>query len=272
MRLSDQQVDEFDRKGWVMLPGILLPEECVVLTEAAFAVLERSGPEVARENDGSPHVCWGAHLFDERFSILARHPRVLGPAEQLLGQQVFIHQSRINIKQQNGSIVEWHQDWGTYHRVDGILEPRGIMIGVFLDNVTAVNAPVLAVPGSHKDGLVSEAVIDEGVSDHEGAAKYRYDITPATMKHLVEEHGLETIEGSAGSVLFMNMAVVHGSSVNISPLRRLLLYLNVSAVDNRGESFERPEYYAARDFSPLRPLGEDCLITFAHSFEPAPVK
>ena len=45
--------------------------------------------------------------------------------------QVFVHQSRINIKQQNGSIVEWHQDFGTYHRVDGIPEARGIMIGVF---------------------------------------------------------------------------------------------------------------------------------------------
>jgi len=59
------------------------------------------------------------------------------------------------------------------------------------------------------------------------------------------------------------MAVVHGSSVNISPLRRLLLYVNVTAVDNKGESFERPEYYAARDFSPLTPLGEDCLTAYA---------
>ena len=128
--------------------------------------------------------------------------------------------------------MEWHQDWGTYYRVDGILEPRGIMIGVFLDDVTAVNAPVLAVPGSHKDGLVSEAVVDESVPDHEHAAKYRYDITPATMKRLVDEHGLETIEGSAGSIFFMNMAVVHGSSVNISP---------------------------------LKPLSENCLTSFVHS-------
>ena len=60
----------------------------------------------------------------------------------------------------------------------------------------------------------------------------------------------------------MNMAVVHGSLVNISPLRRLLLYINVSAVDNRGESFARPEYYAARDFNPLVELGQDCLLSY----------
>jgi ectoine hydroxylase len=263
MRLSDRQVEEYREKGWILLPGLLNAEEQAVLETAAFEVLERWGPEVAREDDGSPHVCWGMHLFDKRLGALPRHPKVLEPVEQLLGSKVFVHQSRINIKQQNGSIVEWHQDWGTYHRVDGIPEPRGIMIGIFLDDVRSVNAPVLAVPGSHKQGLVSEAVIDEAVPDHDGAAKYRFDITPKTMKRLVDENGLEAIEGPAGSVLLMNMAVVHGSSVNISPLRRLLLYVNVSAVDNRGETFTRPEYYAARDFAPLRSLGEDCLTAFA---------
>jgi ectoine hydroxylase len=262
MRLTDEQVAEYREKGWILLPAVFSAEERAVLEAAAFDVLERPGPEVAREDDGSPHVCWGAHLFDERLGALTRHPKMLKPVEQLLGNQVFVHQSRINIKQQNGSIVEWHQDWGTYHRIDGIPEPRGIMIGVFLDDVRSVNAPVLAVPGSHTNGLVSEAVIDADVSDHDRAAKYRYDITPKTMKRLVDENGLEAIEGPAGSVLLMNMAVVHGSSVNISPLRRLLLYVNVSTVDNRGETFTRPEYYAARDFAPLMPLSDDCLTSF----------
>ena len=225
-------------------------------------VLQRRGPEVAREPNGDPHVCWGMHLFDERFGALTRHPRLLLPVEQLMRSQVFVHQSRINIKQQNGSLVEWHQDFGTYHRVDGIPEARGIMIGVFLDDVSACNAPVLAVPGSHKEGVVSEAVIDDTVADHDGAAKYRYDITKTTMKRLVERRGLEATQGPAGSVLLMNMTVVHGSSVNISPLRRLLLYVPVSATDNRGESFVRPEYYAARDFSPLLPLSDDCILKY----------
>jgi ectoine hydroxylase len=262
MKLTDEQVAEYWDKGWTLLPNVFSAEECVVMENAAFDVLERPGPEVARETDGSPHVCWGMHLFDERLGALTRHPKMLGPVEQF-GNQVFVHQSRINIKQQNGSVVEWHQDWGTYHRIDGIPEPNGIMIGIFLDDVRSVNAPVLAVPGSHNNGLVSEAVIDDSVPDHDRAAKYRYDITPKTMKRLVDENGLEAIEGPAGSVLLMNMAVVHGSSVNISPLRRLLLYVNVSTVDNRGETFTRPEYYAARDFTPLTPLGEDCLTSYA---------
>ena len=75
MRLKDDQVEEFDRKGWILLPGILSSEECSVLTEAAFEVLERPGPEVARENDGSPHVCWGVICS---MSALTDWPATLG--------------------------------------------------------------------------------------------------------------------------------------------------------------------------------------------------
>ena len=261
MHLNDDQVRQYEDKGWIVCPGVLSAQEIAVLESAALRVLERRGPEVAREEDGKPHVCWGMHLFDPRLRALTRHPALVGPAEQLLANKVFVHQSRINIKQTGGSIVEWHQDYGTYHRIDGIPEPRGIMIAVFLDDVTACNGPLLAVPGSHREGLVSEARIDPSVPDHDRAARARYDIMPETMSALVAARGLEAIEAEAGALLFMNMTVVHGSSVNISPLRRLLLYINVSPVDNRGETFAREEFQAARDFAPLEALAADCLLT-----------
>jgi ectoine hydroxylase len=263
MRLSDEQVAEYDEKGWIMLPDVFSAAERQVLETAAMDVLERPGPEVARETDGSPHICWGMHLFDERLATMTRHPSIVSSAEQLLGNKVFVHQSRINIKQLNGSIIDWHQDFSTYHRVDGIPVPRGIMVGIYLDDVNSCNAPLLAIPGSHNEGIVSEARIDTTLADHEQASKFRYDILPETMGRLVEDHGIEAIDGTAGSVLLMNGTTVHGSSVNISPLRRLLLYVNVSTIDNCGESFERPEYYAARDFTPLDALAPDCLMAYA---------
>ncbi len=263
MKLGKDQVAEFHDKGYVLVPDVLSAAERGVLEDAMANVLARPGPEVAREADGAPHVCWGMHLFDERFGALTRHPKLLGPAEQLLGNQVFVHQSRVNVKQQNGSIVDWHQDFGTYHRVDGIPEPRGLMIAVFMDDVTACNAPLILIPRSQHHGVVREADIDTGKNDYEGAAKFLYAITPETIAALIDENGVEAITGRAGAVLFMHINVVHASSVNITPLRRVLLYLNVSTTDNRGETFERPPHLAARDFSPLEPLGEDCLLNYA---------
>lgn len=203
------------------------------------------------------------HLLDERFDRLAHHPALVAAAEKLLGGPFFVHQSRVNVKRTGGSIVKWHQDFGTYHRVDGLPKPDGIMIGVFLDDINPCNAPVLAIPGSHKHGIVSEAALDPSSEDFETVSRYRYDITPETIARLTEQHGMEPIMGPAGSLLLMDMTVVHGSSVNITPLRRVILYLNVSPVDNRGETYERPEFYAARDFSPIMSDNENCLRDLA---------
>ena len=263
MMLDDATVADYQDRGWVVLPDIFTTDEVSVLEAAALQVLERPGPEVGRETDGSPHVCWGMHLFDERLGALIHHPKLVDASRQLLGSDFFVHQSRINMKQTNGSIVAWHQDFGTYHRVDGVPDPRGIMIAVLLDDVTHVNAPLLAVPGSHREGLVSTAQLDPSSPDFEEVSKYRYDITPDTMSRLVDDYGLETITGTAGSMLLMDMTVVHGSSVNISPLRRLLLYVNVCSVDNRGESYVRPEYYAARDFDAVQAADAGCMLQFA---------
>jgi ectoine hydroxylase len=261
--LTDEQVHDYRARGWVVIPDVFSSTEVQTLGDAATEVLTRPGPEVGREDDGAPSICWGMHLFDERLEALVRHPDIVNPAKQLLENDIFVHQSRINMKQTNGSIVAWHQDFGTYHRVDGVPEPRGIMIAVFVDDVTNANAPLLAVPGSHHEGLVSTAQVDPSSPDHESVSKFRFDITEETLGRLVEQHGLDAITGSAGSVVLMDMTVVHGSSINITPLRRLVLYINVCPVDNRGESYERPEYYAARDFSPIEALPADCLSQFS---------
>ena len=263
MTLDDATMATYRERGWVVIPDAFSAAEVDVLETAALQVLERPGPEVGREADGSPHVNWGMHLFDDRLAALVHHPALVSASRQLLDNDFFVHQSRINMKQTNGSVVAWHQDFGTYHRVDGVPDPRGIMIAVFLDDLTNVNAPLLAVPGSHREGLVSTAEVDPTSPDFEDVSKYRYDITPDTMKRLVDSYGLEAITGTAGSMLLMDMTVVHGSSVNISPLRRLVLYVNVCAVDNRGETYTRPEYYAARDFSAVQPGADDCLLQFA---------
>jgi len=264
MMLNESQRLTYQDKGYLCLPALLGPREVRVLEAAMLAVTAGDGPQIMRERDGRPHVVYGMHLLDERFAALARHPALVGVAEQLLGKQVFVHQSRVNAKQHGGAIVDWHQDFGTYHRVDGVPRGDGIMIAVFLDEVTQCNAPLMAVPGSHREGIVSEARINKAAEDSDRAARYRYDISYDTMRRLVDRYGLETLTGPAGTVVFMNMQVVHGSTVNITPLRRVILYLNVCATDNRGDTFARAEYLAARDFDPIVALGEDCLTRFAH--------
>ena len=62
-----------------------------------------------------------------------------------------MHQFKINAKAPfDGEVWQWHQDYGTWARDDGMPEPRAMNISVFLDEVMAVNGPLMFIPKSHK--------------------------------------------------------------------------------------------------------------------------
>ncbi|WP_430641250.1 phytanoyl-CoA dioxygenase family protein, partial [Bradyrhizobium brasilense] len=41
---------------------------------------------------------------------------------------------------------QWHQDYGTWKRDDGMPEPRAMNIAIFLDEVMPINGPLMLVP------------------------------------------------------------------------------------------------------------------------------
>ena len=61
MDLTEKQISEYDENGWTLLPELFSKGEISILESAAMDVLQRPGPEVARESNGDPHVCWGMH-------------------------------------------------------------------------------------------------------------------------------------------------------------------------------------------------------------------
>src|ERR1700752_4924209 len=64
------------------------------------------------------------------------HPRLIRPVEQVFGEKLYMHQYKINAKAAfEGDVWQWHQDYGTWARDDGMPEPRAMNIAVFLDEV-----------------------------------------------------------------------------------------------------------------------------------------
>lgn len=53
-----------------------------------------------------------------------------------------MHQYKINAKAAfDGEVWQWHQDYGTWARDDGMPEPRAMNISVFIDEVMPINGP-----------------------------------------------------------------------------------------------------------------------------------
>ena len=263
MKLSDTQIVQFGEEGYLFFPGLLESDEVAILQRTMPEILSRQGPEVIREKEdpAAARLAFGAHLYSEPFRCLSLLPRLLNPVLQLLGDDVYLHQSRLNPKQGfgGGASWDWHQDYPPWHEIDGMPEPRCVMASVFIDDCTAVTSPLLLVPRSDRHGLLDSKLHE----DAKGHGYALHHIDRATLERLSEESGIEALIGHAGSVAFVHCNVVHGSANNVSPWRRAIMYLIYNAVSNACTGTERPWYQNSRDFAPLQPLDDDCLKTFA---------
>ena len=245
MELSDSQAAAFDDRGYLFFPGLLSAAEAAPLRAALPEILAR--------------LAFGAHTYSEPFRRLALLPRLLNPVRRLLRDEVYLHQSRLNPKQGFGSGASWtwHQDYPPWHSIDGMPEPRCIMASVFVDDCTVAKSPLLILPGSHRRGLLDS-------SPHEDSVGKEYElhhIGREEFEGLAEEHGIEPLIGPAGSVCFVHCNLIHGSADNVSPWRRAIAYLIYNAVGNACTGSGRDWYHNNRDFTPLRAVSDDALLT-----------
>jgi ectoine hydroxylase len=60
-------------------------------------------------------------------------------------------------------------------------------------------------------------------------------------------------------VLLFSSLLVHASPPNISPFGRTIVYLSLCETSNHIRAFNREEWIAHRDFTPIEALEDDCL-------------
>jgi ectoine hydroxylase len=70
-----------------------------------------------------------------------------------------------------------------------------------------------------------------------------------------------TATGVAGTALIFGDCLVHGSPPNLSPWDRAIFSLILNPIANAQTRFARPDYVHHRDFAPVVPLADDCLLT-----------
>jgi len=263
MKLREDQVARFETDGYLVLPEVFSAAEVGVLAREARRVFALDREEVWREDNGAPRTAFAAHTYSEPFRRLGAHPRLIGPVMQILGEEVYMHQFKVNAKAAfDGAVWQWHQDYGTWSRDDLMPEPRAMNIALFIDEVTAANGPLLFIPGSHRHGVIAAG------HDLETTSYPLWTLDRQSVRELADEGGLVAPLGPPGSVLLFHSNLVHASPPNISPWDRVIVYLSLCAVSNHIRRFKRKAWIAHRDFTPIEPLSDDCLIALATAEEP----
>ena len=101
MKLTKEHINRFDEEGYLFFPNLFSQKEMKYLVEAVPKLYEKREEYNFREKDSDAvRTNFAAHLYSEPFAKLARHPRMIKPVEELLGEQLCIC---INLK----SMAKW---------------------------------------------------------------------------------------------------------------------------------------------------------------------
>ncbi len=225
--LSREQVDFYERNGYLLVEDVVTPEELAELRRVTHDFIERS--RTLTESDEIYDLDEGHGPNTPRLTRIKlphhRHPiyrdvlrgeRMLSILRALLGPDVLLQTSKLNTKAPGGgAAVEWHQDWAFYpHTNDSMLA-----CGLMLDDVTLENGPLMVLPGSHKGPVL----------DHHNGGVFCGAINPDDP--LFDRDRVVTLTGKAGSMTIHHVRTLHGSAPNLSDRTRMILFYECHAAD-----------------------------------------
>jgi len=183
---------------------------------------------------------------------------VVGRARQILGSDVYVHQSRINVKPGFGaSGFYWHSDFETWHAEDGLPNMRTVSVSIALTENYDTNGGLMIMPGSHRTFLGCAGETPE--DNYKKSLQMQDAGTPSdeALTKLAGEYGIRLFTGKPGSATWFDCNCMHGSGDNITPYPRSNVFIVFNSVENAAvEPFaapvRRPEFIGARDFTPVR--------------------
>ncbi|MGB6058632.1 MAG: ectoine hydroxylase [Microthrixaceae bacterium] len=260
-QLDAEQVESYERDGYLQITSLFNSRELAVLEEeiARLAVdvdVMSSDRAIVEPSGGALRSIFKVHDSGP-FAELVSDRRLADVARQLLGSDVYVHQSRINLKPAfRGKEFYWHSDFETWHAEDGMPSMRALSASVSLTENLHVNGPLMVIAGSHRRFV---SCTGETPHNHHEVSLRRQEIGVPDEEHLAELAQLGEIRnvvGPAGSVTFFDCNLMHGSNGNITPMARKNAFFVFNSVENTlVEPFAapgpRPTHIASRDFEPL---------------------
>ncbi|MFJ4623546.1 ectoine hydroxylase [Streptomyces sp. NPDC088812] len=253
----------FERDGFATVDELLTDDEVAVyrreldrlVADPAIRADDRSIVEPASQEIRS---VFEVHRISEVFARLVRDERVVGRARQILGSDVYVHQSRINVKPGFGaSGFYWHSDFETWHAEDGLPRMRTVSVSIALTENHDTNGGLMIMPGSHKTFLGCAGATPK--DNYKKSLQMQDAGTPSdeALTTMASEYGIRLFTGRAGSATWFDCNCMHGSGDNITPFPRSNVFIVFNSVENAAmEPFaapvRRPEFIGARDFTPVR--------------------
>lgn len=225
--INEGHVAFYRERGYLVVPGVLDAGRLRILREAVTEMLAGArGLTASNElfdledshTPESPRVrrLKLPHRHHPAFAELIRSPALLDLLKPLLGDNVRLQTSKLNLKSAGfGAPVEWHQDWAYYPYTNQDV----LALGVMLDDFTEDNGAMMVLPGSHLGP----------VHDHHYDGRFCGAIDTAASG--MDLGSAVKLLAPAGSITLHHARTVHGSAPNLSGASRNFVLYEAMAAD-----------------------------------------
>ncbi|MDT8364035.1 MAG: ectoine hydroxylase [Nitrosomonas sp.] len=240
--LTRAQTENYLRDGFLALPNLFSPNEVACL-QCEMTTLQSGGRAINSEllirEPGSSALrsVFKIHEANQVYARLASDHRLVSIARFLLGDDVYIHQSRLNFKPAfRGKEFYWHSDFETWHIEDGMPHMRALSMSIALTSNNGFNGPLMLIPGSHRKFI---ACVGETPENHyiQSLRKQEYGVPDDdSLRALTEDGGIEAPMGPIGTVVLFDCNTMHGSNSNITPFPRSNFFVVYNALSNKLEA------------------------------------
>lgn len=226
--LTPNQLSTYKENGVLLVEGIASASTLTTMRAALATLITQSTSATTHtdiydiEPDHSPtnprlRRIKQPHLHHPVFWDFLKSEPLLSIMKQLLGPNIRMHNSKLNVKASSGgAALEWHQDWAFHPHTNASL----LAVGLMLEDCTMENGPMLVVRGSHKGPVVH---------DHNADGRFCGAIDPEKVP-LDYEDRIACV-GKAGMITIHNTFAVHGSAANTSQRPRPFLLYELMAAD-----------------------------------------
>ncbi len=253
---------EYEDKGFIIIPNVFSEGETKeMLAELDYMAsnneLSQNEEFIYEPDSNEIRTVFNQHIFSLLFDKVSKDSRILDKVKQILGSDVYIHHSRINIKPAyKGKSFPWHSDFETWHTEDGLPRCRCLTAWIMLTDNTEFNGPLYIIPESHKKYISCKGATPEN-NYKKSLRKQEYGVPSVdAIKELTKNKDIVGVYGKAGTLVIHDGNTMHGSPDNISPDSRTNAFFVFNSVENKpekpfGAKTSRADFLCLKDFTPL---------------------
>jgi ectoine hydroxylase-related dioxygenase (phytanoyl-CoA dioxygenase family) len=235
--LTPEQLRQYERDGFLVLPGYLDAATVAELARGAEEVARCVGPIQPRtprlqvdliDNQYRLRMIEPVVDLGEPFARLAADERVTGLFESLFNEPPVLFEDKLNYKHpRGGTPFPMHQDYPYWQRYT----PRLVSALIYIDAATEANGCLEVVPGWHRKGILANGPVKVGLMTDSHVC------TDSIDPSLVVK-----VPGPPGTMILFSCFTPHASAPNLSdrPRRAIVLTYNPASA---GDSYE--ERYGA---------------------------